>query len=244
MYITSHQLYRDTGNFFRNKFTQIISISLLTSVITIIINNLISPNIDQIHLLNQNKNHFISVFNFMNDISNDQKLLLLRILASNIVSILIGNTILLLGILCLIYIASSVSNLNIFQVIKLIFIMFPKMFTQTFIITILIQFGFLLLIIPGILLSILLSLSPLILFKEQINIINSIKKSMKLAWKNITYITPIIIFWTFSRLFLILLFSKINIFPNIITILLLNTLSNILSSLLVIYLYRLYMLVK
>ena len=98
-----------------------------------------------------------------------------------------------------------------------------------------------LLVIPGVLLSITLPLSPIILSFKKHGLIDSIRVSIDLSWKHVKCIGPGVLFWIFGKFILTMLLSHIYFLNTNITYFVVNISMNILFSILIIYLFRFYM---
>ncbi|MFY0401789.1 YciC family protein [Pantoea dispersa] len=244
MSITASSLYRDTGNFLRHQLVTIVLMALLTSFITVIVGHALTPGEDQLSLLSQTDSSASSLFEIVQNMSPDQQRILLRASAAGTFAALIGNTLLLGGMLCLLPMVSSGQRVSALRAIGASAPLLPKLLVQTFLITLLVQLGFMVLMVPGVILAILLSLAPVMLASEKIGIFSAMRASMRLAWKNIKVIAPAIILWLLAKIALMFFFSSLTVLPANIASVVLNALGNLVSAILIIYLYRLYMLLR
>ncbi|OWS74681.1 hypothetical protein CBW22_16140 [Pantoea sp. VS1] len=244
MSITASSLYRDTGNFLRHQLVTIVLMALLTSFITVIVGHALTPGEDQLSLLSQTDSSASSLFEIVQNMSPDQQRILLRASAAGTFAALIGNTLLLGGMLCLLPMVSSGQRVSALRAIGASAPLLPKLLVQTFLITLLIQLGFMVLMVPGVILAILLSLAPVMLASEKMGIFSAMRASMRLAWKNIKVIAPAIILWLLAKIALMFFFSSLTVLPANIASVVLNALGNLVSAILIIYLYRLYMLLR
>ncbi|BAN96379.1 hypothetical protein E05_16130 [Plautia stali symbiont] len=244
MSITASSLYRDTGNFLRHQLVTIVLMALLTSFITVIVSHALTPGEDQLSLLSQTDSSASSLFEIVQNMSPDQQRILLRASAAGTFAALIGNTLLLGGMLCLLPMVSSGQRVSALRAIGASAPLLPKLLVQTFLITLLVQLGFMVLMVPGVILAIMLSLAPVMLASEKMGIFSAMRASMRLVWKNIKVIAPAIILWLLAKIALMFFFSSLTVLPANIASVVLNALGNLVSAILIIYLYRLYMLLR
>ncbi|MBK4764909.1 MAG: hypothetical protein FT671_00830 [Pantoea sp. Brub] len=243
MSITANLLYREAKNFFQNRILIFIIISLLTSVVTMLLYYIFAlPISEKIIIFNKQQLKDSSLFEIIKNMSMQDKSLMLRFFIINTSIELINCSILYSIILNLIPVVVSKKNFLSFYNINQCILSFPKMFLLNFLANILIQLGFIILFIPGILFTILFSMSPIFLVNDKSGIIKSLINSNFLVFKNIKLIIPVIIISLISKIILLLFFTISIHIPSYITLLLFTTLNNLISSFLIVYLYRLYML--
>lgn len=97
---------------------------------------------------------------------------------------------------------------------------------------------------PGILLAIAFSLAPVIATSDNLGAIKSMRLSASLAFANLRLRAPAVLFWLLAKAAVLLLATQFTLVSSLVAAVLLNGLSNLLSALLLIYLYRLYMLLR
>lgn len=244
MSITASSLYRDTGNFLRHQLVTVVLMSLVASFITVIIGHVLTPDADQLSVLSQSEGNASSLFELIQNMSPEQQRVLLRASAAGTLAALIGNTLLLGGMLCLIPMVSAGQRVSALRAIGASAPLLPRLLIQTFLITLLVQLGFMVLMLPGVLLAILLSLSPVMLASEKMGVIGAMRASMSMAWKNLRLIAPAIVLWLLAKIVLMFFISSLTVLPANIASVVLNALGNLVSAILIIYLYRLYMLLR
>ena len=244
MHITASMIYRDTVNFFRNQFIAIFLVTLFCTFVSLLANYMLSPSEDKLFALSEEVRIAArnGLFDFLNHITLEQKNLLFYISATSALSSLLGSTLLYGNVMALIDLASSRKRINIFSTIRTSIPMLARLFVLILITTYIVQMGTMVIIFPGILMEILLSLAPIILVQKKIGVFQSICHSLRLSWKNFGLVASGVISWIIVKFFLIA--APVSFFftpiPTI-QFIIFNTMSNITSAILVTYLYRLCM---
>ncbi|OTA20056.1 membrane protein [Xenorhabdus beddingii] len=242
MPITANTLYRDSLNFLKNQLLNLVILSVLAALVTTLLEHFLMPNGEQLNLLIGIQNAFkesgnAGVKDFVAQLTQDEQLMFLRTAFGILFSNIFGNTLLTASVLVLINAVSSGQQTNAIQASTSSITLLPKMFLLMFICTLLVQIGYALMFLPGVLFSIAFALAPIFLFEKGKHIFASMQESWKLAFGNLRLLIPVILLWLAVKLIIALVLVRM---PEM----LISVLDNLLSALLLIYLFRLYMLVK
>ncbi len=248
MPITVTVLYRDSFYFLRNNLASILLLILSGALINVMLNLILLPDNEQLKILSaifkdissQNYLHFGEIFQNM---SPEERMVLLKAAVAETFSSLVGNVLLAGGLLTLISLVSQGRRVSALQAISLSVPILPRLSLLIFTVTVLIQFGLSLWIVPGIAIAVAVSLTPVIIANEKTGVFISIKNSAKLAFANVHLIVPAIILWLVAKL-LLLLVARLLAQPPMAISLILSITNNMISALLLVYLFRLYMLLR
>ncbi|REF28123.1 uncharacterized protein UPF0259 [Xenorhabdus cabanillasii] len=242
MPITVNTLYRDSLNFFKHQLLNIVILSVLAALVTTLLEHIFIPDGEQLKLLVEIQDAFkesgnASIKNFVEQLTPEEQLMFLRTAFGILFSNIFGDTLLTVSVLILISAISNGHQTNALQVSKLSLIQLPKMLLLMFICTLLVQVGYVLMFIPGVLFSITFAFAPIFLLDKGKGVFTSMQESWRLAFNNFRLLVPAVLLWIAIKLILVLGLSRL---PDIA----LSSLNNLLSSVLLIYLFRLYMLTK
>ncbi|ELY5261332.1 UPF0259 family protein [Yersinia enterocolitica] len=249
MPITANTLYRDSFNFLRNQLAAILLLALLTAFITVMLNQAFIPDTEQLSILSSTESDFassgnLSITELVAQLTPEQQIILLKVSAAATFSALVGNVLLVGGMLTLISMVSQGRRVSALQAIGISLPILPRLLLLMFIGTLLIQLGITLFIVPGIIIAVALSLSPIIVSTEKMRVFAAMKTSVKLAFANVRLIIPAMMLWIAAKLILLYLVNHLTALPTPIASVVLSALSNLVSALLLVYLFRLYMLLR
>ncbi|KYP97519.1 hypothetical protein BG74_02330 [Sodalis-like endosymbiont of Proechinophthirus fluctus] len=247
MPIMASTLYRDMLNFSRNQFASIVLLALLTALISIVLGHALSPGSEQLMTMNDGTymgdTDGMSLQQLVQQMSVEQQRMLLQASTAGTLASLVGNVLLVGGLLTMIRLVSSRQPVSVLRAIGLSAPLLPRLLLLIFLTTLLVQIG-LLIIVPGILMAIAFSLAPVIATSDNLGAIKSMRLSASLAFANLRLLAPAVLFWLLAKAAVLLLATQFTLVSSLVAAVLLNCLSNLISALLLIYLYRLYMLLQ
>ncbi len=246
MSVTANLLISDSFNFFKNQLIDLFILSFISATITIILYYSLVPINDMLTIVKTIgiQSNLTSLIKWINQLSNEEKNIIMKISLFSLTTIFIGLILLVSSVITYLLELSIGNKINAFQAFILSLNILPNMFILSIICTIIIYFGFILFILPGIILAIGSSLSPIILITiKNISPLKAICQSWKITFRYWWLILSILLFWLSSQMFLTIFLGQFRFLPGLVNNIISFTVNNLITSFTLIYFFRLYMLV-
>ncbi|HCN43294.1 MAG TPA: hypothetical protein DIS95_12985 [Proteus vulgaris] len=245
---TARTIYRDSLNFYKNERRSIVTISAILAIVLAIIHALIGPNPQEYQLMIE------FVANFKNTQLSSTSPAELEAMSSSVVGIAkkvlllyvfetLQQSLLVLTLLMFAMAISTGHNVTLGQTLNASLPRLPKMFLLIVMCSILISAGFMVMIIPGIILLIGFALAPVVLVRQQ-NIRSAIRLGWKIGFNESAALIPALGIWILLQFGIGFVGNLTVQLPNIVHNFLFYLLKNMASAWIIIYLFRLFMLVE
>lgn len=247
MSIMVNSLISDSFNFFKNQLGGLFILSFISATISLILYYFLVPFDEMAAILKTigDHNDSPSLLAWVSQLSEEEKVIMMRVSLLSLFAIFVGLILLISSIVVYLLEISTGNNVSALQAFMLSLRVLPNMLLLLIICTIIIYFGFVLLILPGIILTIGFSLSPIILITtKNIMPLQAISQSCKIAFSHWWLILSILLIWLVLQILLTILLGQFRFLPSIMNNIVSFTLNNLLTSFTLIYFFRLYMLVE
>ncbi|MDR0805783.1 MAG: hypothetical protein LBN41_03435 [Enterobacteriaceae bacterium] len=253
MPITANALFRDSVNFIRNQFSRFIMLAFLASVISYVLLQALVPDTTALHQMitdavGSNQISRAELQNAINNMSQEQQLSLVEeampLFGSIGISFLLSNVMLIGGVITLVIQVSKGQTTSVLHALGTSAAFLPMLLILMLISSLVILFGLSFYLLPGLFFAFALALSPVILLEAKQGIIYAITTSWRMAFAHMKIVLSILLF-TLSIKFILLMLS-VNLAPAapMVISLLMETISNLITAFLFVYLFRLYMQIK
>ncbi|MBK0078541.1 MULTISPECIES: YciC family protein [Kosakonia] len=246
MSITAKSVYRDTGDFLRYQFITILLIVLSCTVITAVIGHVLSPSEEQFSSVMDADNlaETNNPFELVQSMTLEQQKMLLHTSAAATVAGLTGYALLIGALVVLMQRVTARQPVSALSAMGASVPTAPKLFLLLLLTIFIVQLGMLFLYVPGIFLAIFLALAPILLVHEKMGVFASMRSSMRFSRANMRFVAPPVVAWLLTKFLMLRYGHHLIAFSPEGGAIIANALSNLFSAVLLIYLFRLYMLMR
>ncbi|WP_343126709.1 YciC family protein [Buchnera aphidicola] len=234
-------LVYETSDFLKRNFLNLLIISIFCSFLTIMIHFILGPN--SYNLSRVYGTNFFDSFAIIKRtpyFTLHQQKILFNLSFIKMSSILINNTILCASIMYMFQYHNLEEIFDVIKILKKSFKFMPPLLLLMFVTASIIEIGFIFFTLSGIILSILLFISPIIFLVDNTSIYETIKKSLKISWKHISKIFFPIFTWLLCKLLLIIIFATFCFFSTYINFFILQIIINLLTITVYTYIFYFY----
>lgn len=246
MSITANSLISDSFNFFKNQLSGLFILSFISATVSLILYYFLVPIDEMVTIVKTlgGQNDSTSLLTWVSQLSDEEKAIMMKVSLLSLAAVFIGLILLISSVVTYLSELSTGNSISALQAFMLSLRILPSMLILLVICTILIYFGFMLFILPGIILAIGFSLSPIILITSK-NIIplRAISQSWQIAFRHWWLILSILLLWLALQMLLTMLLGQFHFLPGMMNNIISFTLNNLLTSFTLIYFFRLYMLI-
>ena len=245
MSITANSLISDSFNFLKNQLSGLFILSFISATVSLILYYFLVPIDEMVTIIKtlNGQNDSTSLLTWASQLSDEEKAIMMRVSLLSLTALFIGSILLISSVLTYLSELSTGNNISALQAFALSLRILPSMLILLVVCTIMIYFGFMLFILPGIILAIGFSLSPVILITaKNIMPLGSISQSWKIAFRHWWLILSMLLLWLVLQMLLTMLLGQFRFLPGMVNNIISFTLNNLLTSFILIYFFRLYML--
>ncbi|MFS1538675.1 MAG: YciC family protein [Candidatus Phlomobacter fragariae] len=246
MSITANSLISDSFNFFKNQLSGLFILSFISATISLILYYFLVPIDEMVTIVKSlsSQNDPTQLLTWASQLSDEEKAIMMRVSLLSLTAVFIGLVLLVSSVVTYLSELSTSNSISALQAFIHSLHILPSMLILLAICTIIIYFGFMLFFLPGVILAIGFSLSPIILITaKNIMPLRAVGQSWRIAFRYWWLILSILLLWLALQMLLTMLLGQFRFLPGVVNNIISFTLNNLLTSFALIYFFRLYMLV-